>query len=137
MIALDTNVLARLVTNDDKAQALEAAALIDSGVALFISTTILLELEWVLRGAYQLDSATIVRTFEHLLSIRNLSFERQAEVEMALQHYAIGFDFADALHHSASLSCAGFASFDKKFERLAAKAKLKLVVAEPKSFTKL
>jgi predicted nucleic-acid-binding protein len=41
MIALDTNVLARLVTNDDKAQALEAAALIDSGVALFIPTTVL------------------------------------------------------------------------------------------------
>ena len=86
MIVLDTNVLARLVTNDDKAQALEAAALIDSGVALFIPTTVLLELEWVLRGAYQLDSATIVRTFEHLLSIRNLSFERQAEVE---RHYSI------------------------------------------------
>jgi predicted nucleic-acid-binding protein len=134
MIAVDTNILARLVINDDKAQALEAAALIDSGIALFVPVTVLLELEWVLRGAYQLDNTTIVRTFEHLLSIRNLSFERQAEVEVALQHYAIGFDFADALHHTATLGCVGFASFDRKLAKLALKAKLKPTVAKPKSF---
>jgi hypothetical protein len=36
MIALDTNVLARLVTNDDKTQAKEAAALIDSGATISV-----------------------------------------------------------------------------------------------------
>jgi predicted nucleic-acid-binding protein len=118
MIALDINVLARLVTNDDKAQALETAALIDSGTALLVPTTVLLELEWVLRGAYQLDNATIAHTFEHLLSIRNLSFERQSVVEMALQHYAIAFNFADELHHCTALSCN---IFDKNFKNLQAK----------------
>ena len=80
MIALDTNVLARLVTNDDKTQAKEAANLIDSGVALFVPITVMLELEGVLRGAYHLDTAAVLRTFEHLLSIRNISFERQANI---------------------------------------------------------
>jgi predicted nucleic-acid-binding protein len=136
MIALDTNVLARLVTNDDKTQAKEAANLIDSGVALFVTITVMLELEWMLRGAYHLDIAAILRTFEHLLSIRNISFERQANIEQALKLYAQGFDFADALHHSASATCAGLASFDKKFEKLAVKVKLQPSVSEPNIFTK-
>ena len=137
MIALDTNVLARLVTNDDKTQAKEAANLIDSGVALFVPITVMLELEWVLRGAYHLDTAAVLRTFEHLLSIRNISFERQANIQQALKHYAQGFDFVDALHRSASATCAGLASFDKKFEKLTVKVKLKPSVSEPNTFTKL
>ncbi|NOT85673.1 MAG: type II toxin-antitoxin system VapC family toxin [Methylococcaceae bacterium] len=137
MIALDTNVLARLVVNDDKVQAKEAANLIDSGVALFVPLTVMLELEWVLRGAYRLDVAAVLRTFEHLLSIRNISFERQANIEQALKHYAQGFDFADALHHSATVDCTGLASFDKKFEKLAVKLKLKPSVRSPNSFTKV
>ncbi len=137
MIALDTNVLARLVTNDDKVQAKEAADLIDSGEALFVPVTVMLELEWVLRGAYNLDTVAVLRTFEHLLSIRNISFERQANIEQALKYYAQGFDFADALHHSATVTCTGLASFDKKFEKLAAKVKLKPFVSTPRTFTKL
>jgi len=136
MIALDTNVLARLVTNDNRTQAKEAATLIDSGVALFVPASVMLELEWVLRGAYQLDKKTIVRTFEHLLSIRNVSFERQADVEIALQHYALGFDFADALHHSACANCKAIASFDKQFQKLVTKTKLKPSVNTPNTFNK-
>ena len=136
MIALDTNVLARLVTNDDKVQAKEAADLIDSGVALFVPVTVMLELEWVLRGAYNLDNVAVLRTFEHLLSIRNISFERQANIEQALKYYAQGIDFADALHHSVTVTCTGLASFDKKFEKLAVKAKLKPFVSTPRTFTK-
>ena len=54
MIALDTNVLVRLVTGDDATQAKRAAARIDTGDAFFVSLTVALELEWVLRGAYKL-----------------------------------------------------------------------------------
>lgn len=59
MIALDTNILARLVTNDDPVQAHEAAALIDAGKALFVPFTVTLELEWVLRGAGTIKSKLI------------------------------------------------------------------------------
>jgi predicted nucleic-acid-binding protein len=51
MIVLDTNILARLVTNDDPVQARQSASLIDTGNALFVPLTVFLELEWVLRGA--------------------------------------------------------------------------------------
>lgn len=124
MIALDTNILARLVINDDPLQAKQAAALIDGGSALFVSVTVMLELEWVLRGAYQLERAAILKTFEYLVSIRTISFERPSCLEQALHYYALGFDFADALHHAAIAHCDGFATFDKKLVKLAARAKL-------------
>ena len=44
-IALDTNLLARLVTNDDPIQAQNVADLIDSSAACFVPITVALELE--------------------------------------------------------------------------------------------
>ena len=131
MIALDTNILVRLVTNDHPAQAKQSAALIDTGNALFVPLTVTLELEWVLRGAYLLDKSAIVRSFEALLSIRNINFERQSDIHHALQYYQSGFDFADALHHAGTTGCKALVTFDRKFEKLAAKAKLKPPVVAP------
>jgi predicted nucleic-acid-binding protein len=131
MIALDTNILARLVTNDDLRQARLAVKLIDAGNALFIPLTVMLELEWVLRGAYALEKSAIVNSFEALLSVRNISFERQADIQQALLLYQTGFDFADALHHASASGCLALATFDKKFEKLSAKAKLKPQVIAP------
>jgi predicted nucleic-acid-binding protein len=131
MIALDTNILVRLVTNDHPAQAKQSAELIDTGDALFVPLTVTLELEWVLRGAYLLDKSAIVRSFEALLSVRNINFERQSDIQHSLQYYQSGFDFADALHHAGATGCKALATFDKKFEKLAAKAKLKPQVVSP------
>jgi len=131
MIALDTNILARLVTNDDPVQAGQSAALIDTGNALFVPLTVMLELEWVLRGAYALDKPDIVRSFEGLLSVRNINFERQSDIQLALQYYQLGIDFADALHHAGTTGCKALATFDQKFKKLATKAKLKPPVIAP------
>lgn len=131
MIALDTNILARLVTNDDPVQARLSAALMDAGHALFVPLTVTLELEWVLRGVYGLDKSAIVRSFEALLSIRNMAFERQTDVEQALQNYQLGFDFADALHHVGAAGCQALVSFDQKLKKLASKIKLTPPVIAP------
>jgi predicted nucleic-acid-binding protein len=131
MIALDTNVLVRLVTNDHPAQARQSAALIDAGGTLFVPLTVSLELEWVLRGAYLLDKPAIVRSFEGLLSVRNINFERQSDIQLALHYYQLGFDFADALHHVGANGCEAVATFDRKFEKLSVKAKLKPPVIAP------
>ena len=54
MAALDTNVLVRWLVNDDAAQCARVARLFDDaigqGVRLFVTTTVMLELEWVLRS---------------------------------------------------------------------------------------
>ncbi|MBI5752054.1 MAG: type II toxin-antitoxin system VapC family toxin [Hydrogenophilales bacterium] len=100
---------------------------------MFVPFTVMLELEWVLRGAYALDKPDIVRSFEGLLSVRNINFERQSDIQLALQYYQLGFDFADALHHAGSTGCKALVTFDQRFKKLATKAKLKPPVIAPTS----
>jgi predicted nucleic-acid-binding protein len=50
VIVVDTNVLVRLVTNDDPVQSIKAARLF-AEEDVFVSRTVLREVEWVLRGA--------------------------------------------------------------------------------------
>ena len=83
-VALDTNVLVRLLTNDDPAQAQLAAALIDGSPACFVPITVVLELEWVLRGAYQLPRSAVVHAFEALMAISHLHVEQEELVLRAL-----------------------------------------------------
>ena len=60
-----------------------------------------------------------------------MNFEGQSDIQQALQYYQSGFDFADALHHAGTTGCKALATFDRKFEKLAAKAKLKPPVIAP------
>lgn len=55
-VALDTNVLVRLLVNDNPSQAELAAALIDASSACFVPITVVLELEW--GAAWGLQIAT-------------------------------------------------------------------------------
>lgn len=50
--AIDTNILARLLTKDEPKQYATASALIQGGDIL-VATTVLLETEWVLRSSYE------------------------------------------------------------------------------------
>jgi predicted nucleic-acid-binding protein len=121
VIAVDTNVLVRLLTNDDPVQSPRAARLfVEEDV--FVSWTVLLELEWVLRGAYELPSRTIQSAFERLMSLPSVTVEAEAAVARALTWFAGGMDFADALHlASSATSVSGFHTFDKAFARRARK----------------
>jgi predicted nucleic-acid-binding protein len=112
LVAVDTNLLVRLVTNDDPEQAERAAAVVDGGEGFFVPLSVSLELEWVLRGAYRLGVDQVVRAFEGLLSVRALHFEQEAMVRKALYRHSQGLDFADALHHLAAADCDALLSFD-------------------------
>ena len=79
-----------------------------------MAKTVLLELEWVLRGVYGLARKDIVRALEHLLAQPGIEVEDRATVEGALANLRAGFDFADALHHASSRSCTAFLSFDAR-----------------------
>lgn len=114
-VALDTNLLVRLLTNDDPEQARRVADLIDASSACFVPITVVLELEWVLRGAYQLPREAIIRAFRGLIAIRHLHLEQEEQVLQALEAYGQGLDFADALHLLRSEGCAALVSFDRAF----------------------
>lgn len=121
MIAVDTNVLVRLVTNDDPVQSPRAARLFMKE-DVFVSWTVLLEVEWVLRGAYNLPARTVQDAFERLASVPSVKFENAAALARALTWFAGGMDLADALHLAASAaSVTGFHTFDKALARRARK----------------
>jgi predicted nucleic-acid-binding protein len=111
MAALDTNVLVRFIVADDALQAKSAARLIDrsidQGVPLFVPITVSLELVWVLRSAYALDKAAVLKTLYGLLGTFELRFESERALEIALKRYEHSrADFADCLH-SALAAQAG------------------------------
>jgi predicted nucleic-acid-binding protein len=130
-IALDTNLLVRLLTNDDPQQAGRVAELIDASPACFVPITVVLELEWVLRGAYRLPRQAIISALRGLLQIRQLHLEQEEQVVQAIDWYAQGLDFADALHLLRSEGCSALISFDRAFGGQAGQLALNPAVREP------
>jgi predicted nucleic-acid-binding protein len=120
MIALDTNVIVRVVTRDDPQQVAAALAVMQSG-DLWVSKTVLLETEWVLRYSYQLSRASIAETFRKLLGYRQLQVEDRGTVLRALTWFANGLDFADSLHLASSQEAERFATFDRTLATAAGK----------------
>lgn len=139
MIGLDTNVLARyyLATTDADAatarQQQAARRLLEGNQALHVAKTVLLELEWVMRGAYALGPGQFARVLEHLLASPHITVEDRLSVEAALASHRSGLDFADALHHATYRTCNAMASFDdRKFARRANKLGLLPAVSVPR-----
>ena len=123
MRALDTNVLARFFVDDaDDVQAARQrpAAVAALSERSFVSVTVLLELEWVMRGFYELPTKDISRVLRALASIEHVTIEDRDAVLAALDAVDKGLDFADALHIARSARAARFATFD---QRLAKRAK--------------
>ena len=123
MRALDTNVLARFFVDDaDDPQAAKQrpAAVAALAERSFVSVTVMLELEWVLRGFYELPTRDISRVLRALASIEHITLENRDEVLVAVDAFNKGLDFADALHLARSARASGFATFD---QRLAKRAK--------------
>ena len=123
MKALDTNVLARFFVDDaDDAQAARQrpAAVAALSERSFVSVTVLLELEWVMRGFYGLPTRDVLRVLRALASIEHITVEDRDAVLVAIDAFDKGVDFADALHIARSSRASGFATFD---QRLAKRAK--------------
>ena len=114
MIGVDTNLLVRILTDDDPIQARRAAKVLQSA-DIYITKTVLLETEWVLRHAYEIEKANIKKGFLKLLGLPNVSVEDPDSVTQAIGWYENNFDFADALHLASSKRCEKFATFDSAF----------------------
>jgi len=122
LIAFDTNLLVHLAVNDDEGQAEIAEQLLNSN-EVFVSRTVLLETEWVLRSVYKNSHSEIANYFERTLITKNLIIENAVEVTHTLKWYKLGADFADAIH----LCICGesvFQTFDTEFCKAAHKLKI-------------
>jgi predicted nucleic-acid-binding protein len=112
VIALDTNVIVRILTGDDPAQLAIASAVVESE-DLWLCKTVLLETEWVLRYSYRFSREAIGEGFRRLLGYERLQLEDRDSVLSALSWYSRGLDFADALHLSSSAGADRFVTFDR------------------------
>jgi predicted nucleic-acid-binding protein len=118
MNGVDTSIIVRLLTGDDPGQSEKALAVIKRP-DIFVAETVMLETEWVLRHAYNYKTTAIHDAFIKLCGLPNIVLPNPHRMQMALQWYADGMDFGDALHLSASQACGTFFSFDRKLIRKA------------------
>jgi predicted nucleic-acid-binding protein len=121
MIAVDTNVLVRLLTGDEPKQETAARSLFASE-PIWIAKTALLETGWVLRSLYGCEEGAIRDAFTKLLGLKNVRVEDESSVAAALALTAHGIELADALHLSSRPPGAAFVSFDKAFVQRARRA---------------
>lgn len=137
-IGLDTNILARYYVSDEvdaatTRQRETARKLIESGQPLAVSKTVMLELEWVLRGYYGFAAKEVGKVLAHLLAQPHIHVEDRPAVEQAVRNHSAGLDFADALHHSSYADCKAMATFDdRRFARRAKRMNLVPSVTLPR-----
>jgi len=129
VVAVDTNLLVRLLTNDHAARAARAAAVFRAA-QVFVAKTVLLETEWVLRYSYELPADAIARAYLGLLGVPTVTVEDVSTVHRAIRMLGEGIDFADALHLASSAGAERFVTFDARLvKRLRKDSPLPVVLA--------
>lgn len=120
MLAVDTNVLVRLLTRDDADQVSAAEAFIGKGA--WVSHLVLAETFWVLDSVYDLSRAQIATAVEMLLNHRELSLQDVDVVTAALGHYrgrqAVEFSDCLALEIARKAGHLPVGTFDRGFAKL-------------------
>jgi predicted nucleic acid-binding protein len=114
LIAVDTDVLVRLIVADEPRQA-ERARRLFAKHDVWISTSVLLETGWVLRGVYEFSPAAVAGALRVVLGLPNVATTAPHDVNRALEAViARGRDFADALHVALLPEPVdGFMTFDR------------------------
>ncbi|NJR78016.1 type II toxin-antitoxin system VapC family toxin [Sphingomonas corticis] len=116
MRAVDTNVLARLILQDDPHQAAAARAVIEQPV--WIPASVWLELGWVLSRRMGLERGTVAAALSGLLMTETVHVSDRNGLAWAIERYRAGADWADAVHLVASRGVAdAFVTFDRGVTR--------------------
>ncbi len=84
---------------------------------IWVSKTVLLETEWVLRRTYGFESAKVMQILRQLAGTPRVSVEEPLVVAQALDWFGAGLDFADALHLASSGQAQRFMTFDQKLAK--------------------
>jgi len=125
VIGLDTNILIRYLTQDDRAQSAKATEILEHRLTQnnpgFLSVVAMVETVWVLDRAYGLTAQEIATAVEQLLQVEVLAIENEQEVFTAMVALKQGRgSFADALiaELGARAGCTRTLTFDQKAIRL-------------------
>src|SRR5215470_10494554 len=120
MRAVDTNVLVRLVTRDDRKQVVAAESFVSKGA--WVSTLVLVEAIWVLTAVYDLTHAEIATAIDMLLHHRDLTLQDSDSVVAALEQYrsrpALGFSDCLVLEVARKAGHLPLGTFDRDLSKL-------------------
>jgi predicted nucleic-acid-binding protein len=120
MLAVDTNVLVRLIARDDVGQVRAAETSVSKGA--WVSHLVLAETLWVLESVYDLTREKISTAVEMLLNHQHLTLQDADVVDSALDRFRShpGVDFSDCLILEIARRAGHLpvATFDRDFSRL-------------------
>ena len=123
MIAFDTNVVVRMLVEDDKRQAgaVQEAVLFaeKNSIQILILSEVLIETVWVLESVYQCRKGEIARFLETLISASTFTHPNPDVIRKAIQQYKRGGDFADfvIIEQARQQQAKNFFSFDRKLQK--------------------
>jgi predicted nucleic-acid-binding protein len=127
MKALDTNILARYLRDDDAVQSKRAVrfiqAAIRGGEPLYLNHVVLCELVWILTSVYDHPKEDIIRTLDAILLTGQFELEDKPSIKAAVEDYkSTKADFADCLigRRNQALGCDSTLTFDRNLKGLAA-----------------
>jgi predicted nucleic-acid-binding protein len=130
VIAVDTNVVVRLIVADDAVQGQRAARLFAQASEIFVAGTVLLETAWVLQSAYGFPRDQVAEALRRFAGLPNVLVEDAEQMAAALELAQSGMDVADALHLAACPEAAPFYTFDRRLVRHAQAAGLNVIEPE-------
>ena len=120
MRAVDTNVLVRLLTRDDRKQVAAAESFVNKEA--WVSTLLLIEATGVLTAVYELTHAEIATAIDMLLHHRYLTIQETDSVAAALEQYrnrpALGFSDCLILETARKAGPLPLGTFERKLSKL-------------------
>ena len=121
MIALDTNVVLRLLVHDDATQlaAIEHFFRKQADESFFVPDVVLVETVWTLRSTFRWDRRQIASALRQLAAKPDVELGNRDHLAAALKALEDGGDFADALlvAQARENGCNRLASFDDELAR--------------------
>ena len=120
MLAVDTNLLVRLLVRDDSDQVSAAEAFVSKGA--WVSHLVLAETLWVLDAVYNRSCAQIANAIDRLLNHKQLTLQDADVVALALNHYrsrpSLGFSDCLVLEIARKAGHLPLGTFDRNLSRL-------------------
>jgi predicted nucleic-acid-binding protein len=121
MLAVDTNVLVRLIARDDAAQVRAAEGFVAKGA--WVSNLVLAETIWVLDSVYDLSREQIATAVDMLVNHQELTLQDADVVSAALLHFRkhpkVEFSDCLVLEIAKKAGHIPVATFDRDFAKVA------------------
>jgi predicted nucleic acid-binding protein len=119
VIALDANIVVRILTKDEPSQFAAALKLVEDN-DVYLASASFQETGWVLIKRYGFNREAVVFGLRQFLGLPNLTVWNRQTAELTLALFQHGMEFGDAAQlASCNGAASSLATFDKAFARKA------------------